>query len=54
MQLTWKDYLALNAPYVALALLGIVGAIYTVGFEGGKQSILRAATVAQTEGKGIA
>lgn len=49
MNLSWKDYLLMHWPYLAMGLLALVGGIYTFGFESGKRSILFAAARATVE-----
>jgi hypothetical protein len=49
MKLPWQDYAMLHAPFIALAIVTVVGAIYTAGHEAGKRAILRASLVAAKE-----
>lgn len=43
MELSWKEYLKLHAPMIALGLFTAIGAVYTFGFSEGKRAMLVAA-----------
>lgn len=51
MELRWKDYLALHAPYVVMVFVAAVSFIYTLGYERGKKAILFAAQASVEESR---
>lgn len=52
MKMSWGDYIAIHAPYVAMGVIALLSAVYSFGYESGKRSILFAASRADIEAKG--
>jgi hypothetical protein len=51
MDLEWKYYLRLYAPFIALGLLNAVGWVYALGYKHGMSALNEAAANASVEAK---
>jgi hypothetical protein len=49
MELSWRDFVKLHAPYIAYALLVVIGAIYAYGYRQGMAAMIRASADAARE-----
>jgi hypothetical protein len=49
MELTWRDYARLYAPFAIYALVLVLGALYSLGYRNGMQSLLDASSRAVAE-----
>ena len=51
MELTWREYAKLYAPFALYAAVLVVGAIYALGYRNGMRSLLEASATAANDAR---